>query len=190
MYSHQHPIRLYHVSIRPTSYVILFRIIKKLKWFILLIWHLFKILFSPLCFTWRDEQNHISPVYFLSKLTHHYFKSLPSICTSWIDRVYFLYFSVQLMSSPPFPSLGTTSHSVYVVMLSCRFTLPFHWVKTSLLSSLHLLTMFCPVASPSQAKIEALNPYHRHRLSSSDRPTLTLHCYKKIISTLVSLFIT
>jgi hypothetical protein len=30
---------------------------KNLKWFISLIWYLFKILFSPLCSTWWDEQK-------------------------------------------------------------------------------------------------------------------------------------
>jgi hypothetical protein len=39
----------------------------------------------------------------------------------------------------------------------------------------------------SQAKTEALNLYHRHRLPSSDHPTPTLHCYKMIISTLATL---
>jgi hypothetical protein len=42
----------------------------------------------------------------------------------------------------------------------------------------------------SRAKTEALNPHHRRRLPSSDHPTLTLHCYKKIISTLTTLLAT
>jgi hypothetical protein len=42
----------------------------------------------------------------------------------------------------------------------------------------------------SQAKNKALNPYHRHMLHSLDRLTTTIHCYKKIISTLVTLPIT
>jgi hypothetical protein len=40
---------------------------------------------------------------------------------------------------------------------------------------------------PSRAETETLNPHHHHRLLSSDRLTLILHCYKKIISTLVIL---
>jgi hypothetical protein len=40
---------------------------------------------------------------------------------------------------------------------------------------------------PSRAKIKPLNPHHRHRPPSPDRPTLTLHCYKKVISTLATL---
>jgi hypothetical protein len=42
----------------------------------------------------------------------------------------------------------------------------------------------------SQAETEALNPYHHHRLPSSNRPTSTIHCYKKIISTLITLLTT
>jgi hypothetical protein len=43
---------------------------------------------------------------------------------------------------------------------------------------------------PSRTKTEALNLYHRCRLPSLDHPTLTLHCYKKIISNLVTLLTT
>jgi hypothetical protein len=39
---------------------------------------------------------------------------------------------------------------------------------------------------PSQTETEALNPHHRRRLLSLDRPTPTLHCYKKIISVLAT----
>jgi hypothetical protein len=38
----------------------------------------------------------------------------------------------------------------------------------------------------SRAEIEALNSQHCRRLPSPDRPTLTLYCYKKIISTLTT----
>jgi hypothetical protein len=40
---------------------------------------------------------------------------------------------------------------------------------------------------PSRVETEALNSHHCHRLSSSDRPTPTLHSYRKIISTLTTL---
>jgi hypothetical protein len=40
---------------------------------------------------------------------------------------------------------------------------------------------------PFRTETEALNPHHRHRLPSLDRLTPTLHCYKKIISTLATL---
>jgi hypothetical protein len=39
---------------------------------------------------------------------------------------------------------------------------------------------------PSRAKTEASNLYHRHRLPSANHPIPTLHCYKKIISTLAT----
>jgi hypothetical protein len=40
---------------------------------------------------------------------------------------------------------------------------------------------------PSRTKIEALNLHHRRRLHFSDHRTPTIHCYKKIISILVTL---
>jgi hypothetical protein len=40
---------------------------------------------------------------------------------------------------------------------------------------------------PSRAKTKALNPHHHRRLPSPNRLTSTLHCYKKNISTLVTL---
>jgi hypothetical protein len=38
----------------------------------------------------------------------------------------------------------------------------------------------------SQTEIEVFNPHHRHRSPYPDRPTLTLHCCKKVISTLAT----
>jgi hypothetical protein len=49
---------------------------------------------------------------------------------------------------------------------------------------------FCNTLShclPSRAKTEAFNPHHCHRLPSSDCLSLTLYCYKKIISNLATL---
>jgi hypothetical protein len=43
---------------------------------------------------------------------------------------------------------------------------------------------------PSWAKTVTLNPHHGRRLPSPDRPNPTLHYYKKIISTLITLPIT
>jgi hypothetical protein len=40
---------------------------------------------------------------------------------------------------------------------------------------------------PSKAETKSLSPQHRRRLHFSDQPTSTLYCYKKIISTLVTL---
>jgi hypothetical protein len=47
--------------------------------------------------------------------------------------------------------------------------------------------MLCLVTSPSRAETETLNLLW---LPSLNRPTPTLHCYKKIISTLVTLLTT
>jgi hypothetical protein len=57
-----------------------------------------------------------------------------------------------------------------------RVTLSSHEVKMSSLPSLYLLATFRFVTSP-QAKIEALNPYYRHRPPSSDSLTPTLYYY-------------
>jgi hypothetical protein len=43
---------------------------------------------------------------------------------------------------------------------------------------------------PSGAENEVLNPHHRRRPASLDRPTLTIHRYKKVISILTTLSIT
>jgi hypothetical protein len=40
---------------------------------------------------------------------------------------------------------------------------------------------------PSRAKTKALNPHYHHRPPFSDNLTPTLHCYKKVISTLPTL---
>jgi hypothetical protein len=42
----------------------------------------------------------------------------------------------------------------------------------------------------SGAKTEALNPHHCCRSSSLDSPAFTIHCYKKVISTLITLLTT
>jgi hypothetical protein len=47
-----------------------------------------------------------------------------------------------------------------------------------------------PCCLPSRVKTEALNQHHCRRLSSPNHSTPTLNCYKKIISTLVTLPIT
>jgi hypothetical protein len=92
------------------------------------------------------------------KLTHHCFKSSLSICNNWIDRVsFFLFFgptrfvSAQLVSSPPFPL--PVSPLLRLTSLRC-VVLPFHRVKMSLLSSLHLSAMLRPVASSLEPKLK------------------------------------
>jgi hypothetical protein len=45
----------------------------------------------------------------------------------------------------------------------------------------------CSWRLPSPAETEALNPHHHHRPPSPDRLTPTLHYYKNVISTLVTI---
>jgi hypothetical protein len=94
------------------------------------------------------------------------------------------------VSSPSFPLLGATSHPTDVATLSRRVTLLSHGAKMSSLHLLHLPTTLYPIASPSRAETEALNLHHLHWPTSSDSPTFTHHCYKKVISILVTLSIT
>jgi hypothetical protein len=68
----------------------------------------------------------------------------------------------------------------------CRVALRSHGAKTSSLLPLHLPATLCPVVS-SRVETEALNLHHRRRPPSSDRSTPTLHSYKNVISTLVTL---
>ncbi len=105
-----------------------------------------------------DEMNQIrSHLYMFSKnkLTHRCFKSSPSNCSNWIDRVnFFLFFgpirfaSAQLTLSPPFPLPGVASHSPNIVTPLHHVTLPFHWTKTSSLPPLYFSIMVHRVASP------------------------------------------
>jgi hypothetical protein len=72
-------------------------------------------------------------------------------------------------------------------MPSHRVTLPSHWAETSSLPLLHVPAMLRLLPPHSWAKTETLNTHHRRRSSSPDRPTPTLHCYKKVILTLTIL---
>jgi hypothetical protein len=66
--------------------------------------------------------------------------------------------------------------------------LPIELRRARCLSFIFRRHLFCRL--PSRTKTEALNPHHRRRLPSPDRLTLILHCYKKIISILITLPIT
>jgi hypothetical protein len=66
-------------------------------------------------------------------------------------------------------------------------TLSSHRAKTSLLHPLHLPTMLHLIVSPSRAETEPLKLHYHHWPPSSDNPTPTIHCYKKIILILVTL---
>jgi hypothetical protein len=130
-------------------------------------------------------------IYFFKKLTHHYFKSSPSICSSWIDRVNFFWpnkihispTGVVSFLSPPQCRLSSGRCRRTVTLCHVSFSLSQDELTASASSSSNassrrLLT---------RAKIEALNPHHRRRPPSPNCLILTLHCYKKIISTLTTL---
>jgi hypothetical protein len=95
----------------------------------------------------------------------------------------------QLVSSPPFPLLGGTSPSANIAILPCRVTLPYHRVKMSSLSPLHLSAMLYLISSPLKlkSKLWIRTITTTHRPPSPCSPTPNLYCYKKVISTLVTL---
>jgi hypothetical protein len=116
------------------------------------------------------------------KLTHHYFKSSPYICSTWIGHVDFLYFfdlvrftPAQLTSSPPFLLSGVASPPADVATPPRCVTLPSYGANTSSLLPLNLLVTLL---------------HHRRWTPSSDRQPSTLHYYKKVFSTLATLPIT
>jgi hypothetical protein len=130
-----------------------------------------------------------SHLYIFKKiLTHYCFKSLPSIYRSWIDRVDFLHFlakikfaSAQQALSPLFLLPGATSPPVGVATSSCCVALTSHGAKTSSPPSLHLLATLRPIASLLS---------RNQNIESTPPPSTSLHCYKKVISTLATLHTT
>jgi hypothetical protein len=147
----------------------------------------------------NKTRSHLHIFSKINKLIHRYYKSSSSIYCNWINRVDFLYFfgsvrfvSAQLASSPPFSLPGAASPPADVTTSPCHVTPRFlpHGVKMSSLHPLHPLTMLRPVAFPSRAKTETLNMHHRRQPPSPERPTLTLHCYKKVILILITLLTT
>jgi hypothetical protein len=93
--------------------------------------------------------------------------------------------SAQQASSPPFPPRCRLSFDRrrHTTVLCHVFLLSQEDLAASASSSSN--AWCCRL--PSRVKTEALNPHHRGRLPSLDRSTPTLHCYKRIISTLVTL---
>jgi hypothetical protein len=87
---------------------------------------------------------------------------------------------VRFESSPPFSPPRCR-------LSSCRCR---HTIEPIRARCLHFIFWQCFVPLHSRAKIKALNSHHRHRPPSLDRLTPTLHCYKKVISTLVTLLTT
>jgi hypothetical protein len=146
--SHQHPSNI-------TCHIISYNN-KILKWFISLIWYLFKVPFSLLCSTRWDEQNYIPLVYVLkNKLTHHCLKFSPSIWSSWIDRVDFsLFFGPVRFASAQLTNVVTAPHHIM---------LHSHWIKMSSLPP--LWAMLHHVAFPFEPK-----PNHWIRTTTTDHP--------------------
>jgi hypothetical protein len=152
-----------------------------------------------LCFTRWDEKTRSHLHMFKKNLTHRYFKFSSSICTSWINLwIFFLFFgpvrftSVQLTSSHLFLLPGAATSLTDVVTLSLHVTLFFielrwarcpHFIAVLTSSSDNTLSR----RLLAQVKTEVLNSHHHRRLSSPDRLTPTLHCYKNIILILITL---
>jgi hypothetical protein len=84
--------------------------------------------------------------------------------------------STQLAPSLCFPLPGAASPPTDITTL-------LHHVTASASSSSNAWSH----RLPSQTETEVLNPHHRYRSCSPDSPTLTLHCYKKVISILAIL---
>jgi hypothetical protein len=82
----------------------------------------------------------------------------------------------QLASSLCFPLPGAASPPADITTL-------LHHVTASASSSSNAWSH----RLPSQTETEVLNPHHRYRSCSPDSPTLTLHCYKEVISILTIL---
>jgi hypothetical protein len=124
------------------------------------------------------------------KLTHRCFKYSPFICISWIDRINFLHFwpnkicvsltSVISALCPPRCrlSFGRRHHAAALWHTS------FPWSQNELVTFASSFDNASSRRLLSWAEIEALNPHHHCRPPSSDHLTLTLYCYKKVISTL------
>jgi hypothetical protein len=136
-------------------------------------------------------------IYFFKKiLTHHWFKSSSSIWINWIDCVDFLHFLLSKICVRP------TAVASSLSPLQCRLSssrcrhiaAPCYSSFTLNQDELAASTSSYDKASscrfPSRADTEALNPHHHSRPSFLDRPTLTLHCYKKIILTVTTLPVT
>jgi hypothetical protein len=126
----------------------------------------------------RDEMNktryHLHMYLKKLKLTHRYFKSSPSICSNWIDYVYFLHFwpSKNCIS---LTRLSSGRH--YHAAAPCHPSFP--WSQDELIASDSSSGNALSRRIPSRAETEALNLHHRYRPPSLDSPTPTLHCYKK-----------
>jgi hypothetical protein len=101
---------------------------------------------------------------------------------SFFDTVRFV--STQLVS--PFLLPGVASPLIDVSTPPHRVTLFFYGVKMSLLSPLYLSATLYPIVSPLELKPN-IKSAQLSPATLPDRLTSTIYCYKKVISTLVTL---
>jgi hypothetical protein len=91
--------------------------------------------------------------------------------------------SVIFSLSLPWCRLSSGRH--HHATASCHASFP--WSQDEFTTSASASDNASSCCLPSWAETKALNLHHRHRQSSPDSLTPTLHCYKKIISILVTL---
>jgi hypothetical protein len=137
----------------------------------------------------------LSCIYFQkNKLIHHYFKSSPFNCSNWITRMNFFSFF--------WPSKIYVSSTDVVSSLSplrcrlssgwrCHIVTPCHasfpWTQDELAGSASFSDNTLSRSLPGWAETKVLNLHHHHQPPFLDNPTPTIHCYKKIISILITL---
>jgi hypothetical protein len=96
------------------------------------------------------------------------------------------FMSVQLALSPLRCRLSSGRRRHAIVLCHAYFP----WSQDELTASTSSSVNASSCRVPSQAEIKALNPHHCRRPPSSNNPTLTVHYYKKFISTLFTLLTT
>jgi hypothetical protein len=103
--------------------------------------------------------------------------------TFWSSRIHVSPTNIVSSLFPPrwCLSSGRCCHDV----MPCHASFPLSKDELAASASSSDNALSCRLASWS--KIEELNSHHHRRLPSPDRLTPTLYCYKKIISTLVTL---
>jgi hypothetical protein len=92
--------------------------------------------------------------------------------------------SAQLASSPPFPLPGS-AYPLTDVTTPCHASFPLNQDELVAFASSSSNPSSHRIAS--RAKTEVLNLHHHSRSPSPNHLTPTLHCYKKIISTVATL---
>jgi hypothetical protein len=93
--------------------------------------------------------------------------------------------STQLASSTPFSLPGVASHPVDIAthIAPCHVSFPLNQDELADSAS----SFDNASSSRLSSRTETLNPYYHNMTLSLYHPTLTLYCYKKIISILITL---